>query len=66
MFAGVVRQKLCKSEISSDGTIFLDKVDTLPPSSQVKFLGVVQGKSFQRVGGESDLETTIRIITATN
>jgi DNA-binding NtrC family response regulator len=65
-FTGAVRQKLGKFEIAGGGTIFLDEVGTLPPSSQVKLLGVLQDKSFQRVGGERDLEANVRIIAATN
>ncbi|MCM0754595.1 sigma-54 dependent transcriptional regulator [Desulfovibrio aminophilus] len=65
-FTGAVRQKLGKFEIASGGTIFLDEVGTLPPSSQVKLLGVLQDRSFQRVGGERDIEANVRIIAATN
>ncbi len=65
-FTGAVRQKPGKFEIANGGTLFLDEIGTLPPSSQVKLLAVLQDRSFQRVGGEKDIEANVRIIAATN
>ena len=65
-FTGAVRRKLGKFEIARGGTIFLDEVSTITPSAQVKLLQVLQDKVFQRVGGEENLATDVRIITATN
>jgi DNA-binding NtrC family response regulator len=65
-FTGAVRRKLGKFEIARGGTIFLDEVSTITPSAQVKLLQVLQEKTFQRVGGEEDIVSDVRIITATN
>jgi DNA-binding NtrC family response regulator len=65
-FTGADRRKLGKFEIANGGTIFLDEVGTLTPSAQIKLLRVLQDRTFQRVGGEIDLETDVRIIAATN
>jgi DNA-binding NtrC family response regulator len=65
-FTGADRRKLGKFEIANGGTIFLDEIGTITPSAQIKLLGVLQEKTFQRVGGEIDIETDVRIIAATN
>lgn len=65
-FTGAVRKKLGKFEIAHGGTIFLDEIGTLTPSAQIKLLQVLQEKTFQRVGGNVELETDVRIIAATN
>ncbi len=65
-FTGAVRQKPGKFEIADTGTIFLDEVGNLTPSAQVRLLDVLQSHCFQRVGGERDIETDVRVIAATN
>jgi len=65
-FTGADRRKLGKFEIANSGTIFLDEVGTITPSAQIKLLRVLQDRTFQRVGGEIDIETDVRIIAATN
>jgi DNA-binding NtrC family response regulator len=65
-FTGAVRRKLGKFEIASGGTIFLDEIGTLTPMAQIKLLQVLQDGTFQRVGGETTIETDVRIISATN
>lgn len=65
-FTGAVRQKPGKFEVAHGGTVFLDEVGTLPPSSQIKLLDVLQNRTFQRVGGTRDIEVDIRIVAATN
>ncbi len=65
-FTGAVRRKLGKFELAHGGTIFLDEIGTITPSAQIKLLGVLQEKSFQRVGGEANIEVDVRIIAATN
>ena len=65
-FTGAVRRKLGKFELAHGGTIFLDEIGTVTPSAQIKLLGILQEKSFQRVGGEASIEVDVRIIAATN
>ncbi len=65
-FTGAVKRKLGKFEIASGGTIFLDEIGTVSPAVQIKLLQVLQERSFQRVGGESDIEVDVRVIAATN
>jgi len=65
-FTGAIRRKLGKFEIAHGGTIFLDEIGTITPAAQIKLLQVLQDKTFQRVGGETNIEVDVRIIAATN
>ena len=65
-FTGAVKRKLGRFEIAAGGTIFLDEISTIGPSAQVKLLQVLQDKVFQRVGGEVDISSDVRVIAATN
>ncbi|MEW5804770.1 MAG: sigma-54 dependent transcriptional regulator [bacterium] len=65
-FTGAVQRKLGKFEIAHGGTIFLDEIGTITASAQIKLLQVLQDRTFNRVGGEEDLEADVRIIAASN
>lgn len=53
-------------ERAAGGTLFLDEIAELPPAMQVKLLRFVEDKTFNRVGGNEDLQVDLRIITSTN
>jgi two-component system, NtrC family, response regulator AtoC len=53
-------------EEASGGTLFLDEIGSMPISIQSKFLGVLDDRSFRRVGGSRSLRVSARIIAATN
>ena len=53
-------------EIAEGGTILLDEIGDIPQNLQVKLLQVIQEKCFYRVGGVEEIESNVRIITATN
>ncbi len=65
-FTGAHRKKLGKFEIAKGGTIFLDEVGTISPSSQIKLLQVLQDGTFSPVGSEETFKTDARIISASN
>jgi len=65
-FTGAERRKIGKFEMAQSGTIFLDEIGTISEQAQVKLLQVLQDGTFSRVGGEEQLKTDARIITATN
>ncbi len=65
-FTGALRRKPGRFELASGGTIFLDEVADIPPSTQVKLLRVIQERSFERVGGTETVNVDVRIIAATN
>ncbi len=65
-FTGADVRKQGFFETAHNGTLFLDEVSELPPSTQVKLLRVLQEHSFTRVGGTEFVEIDVRIIAASN
>jgi len=53
-------------ELADGGTIFLDEIGDMSLSVQAKLLGIMEKKTFKRVGGIKDIEVDVRIIAATN
>ncbi|MCD6582092.1 MAG: sigma-54-dependent Fis family transcriptional regulator, partial [Desulfuromusa sp.] len=53
-------------EQAEGGTVFLDEIGDMPLNMQAKILKVIENRKFRRLGGQQDIETNIRIITATN
>ncbi len=49
-------------EVAGTGTLFLGEVGDLPLSLQAKLLSVVEGRTFRRVGGSTELELRARIV----
>mgnify|MGYP000930387237 CR=1 FL=1 len=65
-FTGATGQKIGKFELSDGGTLFLDEVGELPLSLQARFLRVLEGHPFERVGGNTSIRPNTRIVAATN
>jgi transcriptional regulator with GAF, ATPase, and Fis domain len=65
-FTGAHRRHAGVFERAAGGTVLLDEIAELPPSSQVKLLRVLQEGRFQRVGGEELLPADVRIVAATH
>ena len=65
-FTGADSQHKGRFEIADGGTIFLDEIGEINPSTQVKLLRVIQEKSFERVGGTQTINVDVRIVAATN
>ena len=65
-FTGANKRKLGRFDKAQGGMLFLDEVNTITPSTQIKLLQVLQERIFQRVGGEQPIEADVRIITASN
>jgi transcriptional regulator with PAS, ATPase and Fis domain len=65
-FTGASKRKLGRFDNAHKGTIFLDEINTISETMQVKLLQVLQERVFQRVGGESPIEADVRVIAASN
>ncbi len=65
-FTGAWRDKPGKFEVADHGTIMLDEIGEVPLGLQAKLLQVLQDGEFARVGGQRVMQTTARIIAATN
>jgi DNA-binding NtrC family response regulator len=53
-------------ELADGGTIYLDEIGDMKPSTQAKLLRVIEAKTFKRIGGLRDIKVDVRIIAATN
>ena len=53
-------------ELANKGTIFLDEINQISPSIQVRLLRVLQEKQVLRLGGDRVIPVDIKIIAATN
>jgi DNA-binding NtrC family response regulator len=65
-FTGAQSRRMGKFELAAGGTIFLDEVGTMSPAAQIKLLKVLQERTIQRVGGETDIPVNVRVIAAAN
>ena len=66
VFTGAVKRKLGRFDNAQKGTIFLDEINTISSTMQIKLQQVLQDRIFQRVGGESPIEADVRVIAASN
>jgi two-component system nitrogen regulation response regulator GlnG len=65
-FTGADRRHVGKFEQCDGGTIFLDEIGDMSPSTQSKMLRLLQEQRFERVGGTETIKTDVRLISATN
>src|SRR5438445_5201346 len=65
-FTGATMQRIGKFEQCNRGTIFLDEIGDMTPTTQTKILRVLQSGTFERVGGNQPIQVDVRIIAATN
>jgi two-component system NtrC family response regulator len=65
-FTGATRRKPGCFEQAVGGTLFLDEITEIPAKSQVDLLRVLETGQYARVGGEEQLESDARIVSATN
>ena len=65
-FTGAIRRKKGRFELADGGSIFLDEIGEIPPTTQLVLLRVLQEKKFERVGGEDTIKVDVRVIAATN
>jgi transcriptional regulator with GAF, ATPase, and Fis domain len=65
-FTGAYKRHIGKFELARQGSLFLDEIGTISLASQTKLLKVLQDRTFQRIGGERELDVEARIIAATN
>jgi transcriptional regulator with PAS, ATPase and Fis domain len=61
-FTGALRDRPGRFELADGGTIFLDDIDDVPLSIQVKLLRVIQNRTVERLGGMHPIPVNIRIL----
>ncbi len=65
-FTGATDRKIGKFEAAHKGTLMLDEIGEMSPAIQAKFLRVLEGHPFERVGGNKPITCDVRVIAATN
>jgi len=65
-FTGAESRRIGRFEQADHGTIFLDEIGDMTPSTQVKLLRVLQEKCLQRLGGKEHIAVDVRVIAATH
>ncbi len=65
-FTGATERRIGKFEQASGGTLFLDEIGEMSQTMQAKFLRVLEGHPFERVGGATAVKVNVRIVAATN
>jgi TyrR family helix-turn-helix protein len=53
-------------EMADNGTIFLDEVGEMSPYLQAKLLRFLNDGRFRRVGGEREIQVSVRVVSATH
>nr|WP_300315271.1 sigma-54 dependent transcriptional regulator [Halomonas sp.] len=64
-FTGAVERRVGKFEYANGGTVFLDEIESMPLSLQVKLLRVLQERMVERLGSNIPVPLDIRVIAAT-
>jgi len=62
-FTGALKDRAGRFELAQGGTIFLDDIDDVPLSMQVKLLRVLQNRTIERLGGTRQVAIDVRVIT---
>ena len=65
-FTGAARRHDGAFAQAKGGTLFLDEIGELPLDLQPKLLRVLESRTFRRVGGSEELNSDVRVVTATH
>jgi len=65
-FTDAKTRRIGRFEQANRGTIFLDEIGDMRPSTQAKLLRVLQNRMIQRVGGKEPIPVDVRVLAATH
>jgi two-component system NtrC family response regulator len=65
-FTGAVKKRIGRFEEADGGSLFLDEIGEMSLPLQVKLLRFLQEREFQRLGGNENIKSDVRVISATN
>ena len=65
-FTGAAAARQGRFEYADGGTLLLDEVGDMPPSTQVKLLRVLEQSEITRVGSNAPIHVDVRIVAATH
>ncbi|HRL95172.1 MAG TPA: sigma-54 dependent transcriptional regulator [Pseudomonas sp.] len=64
-FTGAGKRRIGKIEHANGGSLFLDEIESMPLSLQIKLLRVLQEHSLERLGSNQSVSVDCRVIAAT-
>jgi DNA-binding NtrC family response regulator len=65
-FTGATSLRRGMFELADGGTLLLDEIAEMPLPTQTRLLRILESRRFMRVGGDREIEVSVRVITATN
>ena len=65
-FTGAVATRRGKFELAQKGTLLLDEIGDMNPTTQAKLLRVLEEQEMERVGSEKTIRLDVRIFASTN
>jgi two-component system response regulator HydG len=65
-FTGAAEQRKGRFELADKGTLLLDEIGDMSPTTQAKILRVLQEGEFERLGGTQTIKVDVRLIAATH
>ena len=63
-FTGAQKRRVGKIEYANNGTLFLDEVESMPVSMQIKLLRVLQERVIERLGSNEVIPVALRVVAA--
>jgi DNA-binding NtrC family response regulator len=65
-FTGAAERRAGCFELASGGTLLLDEIGEMPPSTQGQLLRVLEDRKVRRLGSGKEIDVDVRIIASTN
>jgi transcriptional regulator with GAF, ATPase, and Fis domain len=65
-FTGAICDRKGRFQLADNGTILLDEIGCMTPTSQAKFLRVLEERKIEPVGRSNPIKVDIRVIATTN
>jgi len=65
-FTGATEKRIGRFEQAAGGTLFLDEIGEIDANTQVKILRALDPGVFERVGGNQQIQSDVRLVAATN
>jgi len=65
-FTGASHEKIGLIQEAEGGSLFLDEIDSLPQTSQVKLLRFLQEKTYRPLGSTREFKSNVRVVAAMN
>jgi DNA-binding NtrC family response regulator len=65
-FTDARHERKGRFQVADGGTILLDEIGELDPSSQVKLLRVLQDRTYEMLGSSTTRRVDVRVVSATN